>query len=122
MHYWHMLKEAAYVKKLYIRPLFAFLVKCFILNRIDMVDVAQLVEHQVVALGVVGSSPTIHPNLARIKKKRTLLMSLSGRGAIGSALALGARGCQFESGRPDHVIFLQQSSNQNLALCKNKNI
>lgn len=27
---------------------------------------------------------------------------VSGRGAIGSALALGARGCQFESGRPDH--------------------
>lgn len=26
-----------------------------------MVDVAQLVEHQVVALGVVGSNPTIHP-------------------------------------------------------------
>ena len=25
----------------------------------------------------------------------------SGRGAIGSALALGARGCQFESGHPD---------------------
>jgi hypothetical protein len=27
-----------------------------------VVDVAQLVEHQVVALGVVGSSPTIHPS------------------------------------------------------------
>lgn len=26
---------------------------------------------------------------------------MSGRGAIGSVLALGARGCQFESGRPD---------------------
>jgi hypothetical protein len=25
----------------------------------------------------------------------------SGRGAIGSALALGARGCEFESRRPD---------------------
>ncbi len=25
-----------------------------------------------------------------------------GYGAIGSALALGARGCQFESGYPDH--------------------
>ncbi len=24
-------------------------------------------------------------------------------GAIGSALALGARGCQFESGRSDHL-------------------
>ena len=29
------------------------------------------------------------------------LFLMSGRGAIGSALALGARGCQFESGRPD---------------------
>lgn len=28
-----------------------------------MVNVAQLVEHQVVALGVVGSSPTVHPSL-----------------------------------------------------------
>lgn len=27
-----------------------------------MVDVAQLVEHQIVALRVVGSSPTIHPS------------------------------------------------------------
>ncbi len=27
---------------------------------------------------------------------------MSGRGAIGSALALGARGCEFESRRPDH--------------------
>lgn len=31
-----------------------------------MVDVAQLVEHQIVALVVVGSIPTIHPSL-RIK-------------------------------------------------------
>jgi hypothetical protein len=28
-----------------------------------MVDVAQLVEHQIVALVVVGSIPTIHPRL-----------------------------------------------------------
>ncbi len=28
-----------------------------------MVNVAQLVEHQVVALVVVGSIPTIHPNI-----------------------------------------------------------
>lgn len=27
-----------------------------------------------------------------------------GYGAIGSALALGARGCQFESGYPDHFL------------------
>ena len=32
-------------------------------------------------------------------------MKQSGRGAIGSALALGARGCQFESGRPDQIFF-----------------
>ena len=29
---------------------------------------------------------------------------MSGCGAIGSALALGARGCQFESGHPDHFL------------------
>ncbi len=28
-----------------------------------MVNVAQLVEHQVVVLGVVGSIPTIHPKV-----------------------------------------------------------
>ena len=28
--------------------------------------------------------------------------NVSGRGAIGSVLALGARGCEFESRRPDH--------------------
>ncbi len=33
-----------------------------------MVDVAQLVEHQIVALVVVGSIPTIHPNF-RFKAK-----------------------------------------------------
>lgn len=27
-----------------------------------MVNVAQMVEHQIVALGAVGSIPTIHPN------------------------------------------------------------
>ena len=31
---------------------------------------------------------------------------MSGRGAIGSALALGARGCEFESRRPDQFYFL----------------
>lgn len=30
-------------------------------------------------------------------------MRISGCGAIGSALALGARGCRFESGHPDHL-------------------
>jgi hypothetical protein len=29
-----------------------------------MVDVAQSVEHQIVALVVVGSIPTIHPNIS----------------------------------------------------------
>ena len=37
-----------------------------------MVDVAQLVEHQIVALVVVGSIPTIHPSL-----RRPLILSLS---------------------------------------------
>jgi hypothetical protein len=32
------------------------------------------------------------------------LFEMSGCGAIGSALALGARGCQFESGHPDHFL------------------
>lgn len=31
----------------------------------------------------------------------------SGCGAIGSALALGARGCQFESGHPDHFLSVE---------------
>ena len=76
-----------------------------------MVDVAQLVEHQIVALVVMGSIPIIHPkkNLQINKKTYTLFLSLnylkySGCGAIGSALALGARGCQFESGHPDHFL------------------
>ncbi len=34
---------------------------------------------------------------------------MSGRSAIGSALALGARGCQFESGRPDHFSIIRGS-------------
>ena len=59
-----------------------------------MVSIAQQVEHQTVALRVMGSIPITHP-----KKK-------SGCGAIGSALALGARGCQFESGHPDHFLFI----------------
>lgn len=33
----------------------------------------------------------------------TLSEIVSGRSAIGSALVLGARGCQFESGRPDQT-------------------
>ena len=81
-----------------------------------MVNVAQLAEHRIVVPGVVGSNPTIHPKSPlniRLKKRTLLLVSslnhtatkrfASGRGAIGSALALGARGCQFESGRPDHA-------------------
>ncbi len=38
-----------------------------------MVDVAQLVEHQIVALVAVGSNPTIHPSVT---------LKLTGRGAI----------------------------------------
>ncbi len=62
-----------------------------------MVDVAQLVEHQIVVLGVAGSSPVIHPIIAK-----SIHIFLSGCGAVGSALALGARGRQFESDHPDH--------------------
>ena len=34
---------------------------CISYAHISMVDVAQSVEHQVVALGVMGSNPIIHP-------------------------------------------------------------
>lgn len=67
-----------------------------------MVDVAQLVEHQIVALVAVGSIPTIHPINKRFLCRPMHKKRESGCGAIGSALALGARGCQFESGHPDH--------------------
>lgn len=68
-----------------------------------MVDVAQLVEHQIVALRAVGSSPTIHPKkitnfLAIIKKNLRLINVIRGvaqlvahslweRGVVGSSLA-----------------------------------
>ena len=64
-----------------------------------MVGVAQLVERQIVVLNVAGSIPVTHPKRFEICTKLT-----SGRGAVGSALALGARGRQFESDRPDHII------------------
>ncbi len=48
----------------------------------------------------------------------TIIISLqlheSGCGAIGSALALGARGCQFESGHPDHFL---HNLHKKIALC-----
>lgn len=72
-----------------------------------MVGIAQLVEHQIVALRAVGSSPTTHPKILEINQKSCTLKYIpfgSGCGAIGSALALGARGCQFESGHPDHLL------------------
>ncbi len=65
-----------------------------------MVGVAQLVEHQIVVLNAAGSSPVTHP----------IEIWSSGRGAVGSALALGARGRQFESGRPDHFFVCVRSS------------
>lgn len=41
-----------------------------------MVDVAQLVEHQIVALGVMGSNPIIHPIfLLSILKHKNLMIS-----------------------------------------------
>ena len=61
----------------------------------NMVDVAQLVEQRVVVPWVAGSSPVIHPIIFQE-------LLVSGCGAVGSALALGARGRQFESGHPDH--------------------
>ena len=39
-----------------------------------MVNVAQLVEHQIVALVVVGSIPIIHPNLTKINSIPLLLL------------------------------------------------
>ena len=62
-----------------------------------MVDVAQSVEHQIVVLGVAGSSPVIHPIIMLSLQKN----NLSGCSAVGSALALGARGRRFESDHPD---------------------
>lgn len=49
-----------------------------------------------------------------------LLKAMSGCGAIGSALALGARGCQFESGHPDHFYVKECMKNLSivwLSLC-----
>ncbi len=66
-----------------------------------MVGVAQLVERQVVVLDVAGSSPVVHP----------IFITNFSRGVAqsGSALALGARGRQFESGRPDHFFTLART-------------
>jgi hypothetical protein len=76
-----------------------------LINVFSVVSVAQLVEHQVVVLGVMGSIPIAHPKnfklffqISYFSKKN---LSMSGRSAIGSALALGARGCEFKSRRPD---------------------
>ena len=46
----------------------------FLAYEIFAVDVAQLVEHQIVALVAVGSNPTIHPSV--------ILKLITGRGAI----------------------------------------
>lgn len=40
-----------------------------------------------------------------IEKLKPIPPRLSGRSAIGSTGALGASDCQFESGRPDHLLF-----------------
>ena len=66
-----------------------------------MVGVAQMVEHQIVVLRVAGSSPVAHPIKSNMKFV-DLSSKMSGCGAVGSALALGARGRQFESDHPDH--------------------
>jgi hypothetical protein len=80
-----------------------------------------------------GFEPHYSPHLLKrliFKQKNVRLLvsfshsrDLSGHGAIGSALALGARGCQFESGCPDHFFYylnsdyqLQNTSSQALEL------
>ena len=88
-----------------------------------MVNVAQSVERQVVVLVAVGSIPTIHPifiwKYAKIivadgPKKIYIIYvykiswNIRGVAQFGSALALGARGCQFESGHPDHIFNLKK--------------
>ncbi len=65
-----------------------------------MVGVAQVVERQIVVLNVAGSSPVVHPS--SLENSVSIRIWSSGRGAVGSALALGARGRKFESCRPDH--------------------
>jgi hypothetical protein len=63
-------------------------------------------------------SPHLLKRLIFAQKNVRLLVSfsnsidLSGHGAIGSALALGARGCQFESGCPDHFFILSNAAHQ----------
>ena len=87
-----------------------------------MVDVAQSAEHQIVVLRVAGSNPVVHPKISQKSSffvygppvidytTRTLKFSekswSSGSGAVGSALALGARGRQFESDLPDHFFIM----------------
>ena len=61
----------------------------------DMVGVAQLVRAS--DCGSEGRGFESHRSPQKITN--------SGRGAVGSALALGARGRQFESDRPDHFFF-----------------
>ena len=68
-----------------------------------VVGVAQLVERQIVVLNVAGSIPVAHPRKLNANLK-FLSLRTSGCSAVGSALALGARGRQFESGRPDHLL------------------
>ena len=63
---------------------------------LTVVGVAQLEERQIVVLNVAGSSPVTHPQVG-------IGYKFSGCGAVGSALALGARGRQFESDHPDHL-------------------
>ena len=76
-----------------------------------MVNVAQLGRAPDCGSGGRGFDPHRSPQLKNLlvqclEKGYCILqfsLYVSGRSAIGSALVLGARGCQFESGRPDQL-------------------
>lgn len=70
-------------------------------RNLPVAEVAQLVEHLVVAQVAVGSSPIfrpIHLPRVRLPRRGVFIRSVA---QLGSAPALGAGGRQFESGCPD---------------------
>lgn len=46
-------------------------------------------------------------NRSTLSTTCSIMIYMSGCSAIGSALALGARGCQFKSGHPDHFLHVR---------------